>query len=137
MGEILGVTNGCFDGLHLGHILMLKAARQQCDRLIVLLNSDESVKRLKGKDRPLFDVLSRIESLRENPDVDEVIVFGDSSPLDDPLPWIKQLKPDKLFKGDDYTYDTIRGADFVTENGGEVVIIPTRLDDYASSLLHM
>lgn len=115
------VTNGCFDILHVGHIRLLKQAKEMGDELYVLINSDESVKRLKGDTRPINTLADRIEMLRAIKWVDYVIKFDE----DTPSAMIKKIKPDILVKGGDYTLDTIVGADFVQSYGGKVVIIPT------------
>ena len=109
-------TNGCFDILHSGHISYLKEAREQGDLLFLGLNSDASVKRLKGDKRPINDQVERkyiLESLRW---VDFVEVFEE----DTPLSLIKEVNPSLLVKGGDWTPDQIVGSDFVLKNGGEV-----------------
>ena len=109
-------TNGCFDVLHKGHLTLLKEARMQGDKLIVGLNSDDSVKRLKGALRPFNDVETRMEQLLLIPYVDEVIVFDDVTPYE----LIKELKPDLIVKGGDYTVEEIVGHDLAP-----VHIVPT------------
>ena len=118
-GERVVFTNGCFDLVHPGHVSLIRQAKAQGDRLIVALNSDASVKRLKGPSRPVQDEMSRatvIEALR---DVDLVVIFEEDTPLD----VITALKPDVLVKGADYTVDTVVGADVVQAHGGEVVLV--------------
>lgn len=109
-------TNGCFDILHSGHISYLKEAREQGDLLFLGLNSDASVKRLKGDKRPINDQEERkyiLESLRW---VDFVEIFEE----DTPLSLIQEVNPNLLVKGGDWTPDQIVGSDFVLKNGGEV-----------------
>jgi D-beta-D-heptose 7-phosphate kinase/D-beta-D-heptose 1-phosphate adenosyltransferase len=114
------VTNGCFDILHVGHIQLLQEAKEHGDILIVLVNTDESVKRLKGDSRPVNSLEDRMTMLRAIQWVDLVIPFHE----DTPLKVIEDLKPDVLVKGGDYQLKDIVGADFVISRGGEVVIVP-------------
>ncbi len=123
-------TNGCFDVLHFGHLYLLAAAKQQGDRLVVGLNSKESVERLKGKDRPIMDDQSRIGLLCGLECVDLVVQFEE----DTPFQLIKLLKPDILVKGGDYAESQIVGADFVKSLGGEVVIVPIK-KGYSTSII--
>jgi len=109
-------TNGCFDLLHLGHIQYLREAKKLGDVLIVGLNSDASVKKLKGNNRPIHNELSRSTMLAALEMVDQVIVFEESTPLT----LIEYILPDVLVKGGDWTIDKIIGADLVIENGGSV-----------------
>jgi D-beta-D-heptose 7-phosphate kinase/D-beta-D-heptose 1-phosphate adenosyltransferase len=109
-------TNGCFDILHKGHLTLLKQARELGDKLVVGLNSDASVKRLKGTDRPFNNVDTRREQLLLIPYVDEVLVFDD----DTPYSLIKELQPDLIVKGGDYTVEDIIGHDLAP-----VHIVPT------------
>ena len=113
-------TNGCFDILHAGHVSYLKKAREMGDRLVVGVNSDESVRRLKGDGRPVNNLEDRIEVLSALECVDEVIPFEEDTPIE----LIKKVHPDILVKGEDYTVDTIVGADHVLSYGGEVRTIP-------------
>lgn len=113
-------TNGCFDVLHAGHVRLLNFARKQGDILIVGVNSDSSVQRLKGPERPVNDLADRAEVLSNLSAVDYVIAFEDDTPID----LIKALQPDVLVKGNDYTVETVVGADFVHETGGKVVLAP-------------
>ncbi|MBF0373571.1 MAG: D-glycero-beta-D-manno-heptose-7-phosphate kinase, partial [Alphaproteobacteria bacterium] len=114
----VGFTNGCFDLLHPGHIALLAQARAACDRLIVGLNSDASVARLKGPHRPVQSETSRAVVLSSLGMVDAVVVFGE----DTPLSLIQALKPDVLVKGADYTVATVVGADQVQSWGGRVLL---------------
>ena len=116
-------TNGCFDVLHLGHLKLLKFAKQQGDKLIVAINSDESVKKLKGSNRPKFNQEDRKAMLESLAIVDEVIVFNE----DTPYQLINNIKPDVIVKGGDYTVQTTVGHDLA-----EVVIFP-RVKDYSTT----
>ena len=113
-------TNGCFDILHRGHIQYLQEAKATGDKLIIGLNSDESVLRLKGKHRPVQRVEDRAAILDALSCVDAVIEFVEDTPAE----LISSLQPDVLVKGGDYTEDEIVGCDTVLSNGGEVKIIP-------------
>jgi D-beta-D-heptose 7-phosphate kinase/D-beta-D-heptose 1-phosphate adenosyltransferase len=115
----IGFTNGCFDLLHPGHIKVLTGARSTCDRLVVGLNSDASVKRLKGLDRPVQDALARAEILAALEAVDLVVVFEE----DTPEKLIARVKPKVLVKGGDYTRDQVVGHEIVEAQGGEVVLV--------------
>jgi D-beta-D-heptose 7-phosphate kinase/D-beta-D-heptose 1-phosphate adenosyltransferase len=116
-GFKIGFTNGCFDLLHPGHVALLSEARAHCDRLVVGLNADASVKRLKGDTRPVQDETARAIVLASLAMVDLVTVFREDTP--DAL--IRRLRPDVLVKGADYKRADIVGADFVESYGGEVV----------------
>ena len=113
-------TNGVFDLLHPGHVDVLRAARTQGDVLVVGLNSDESVRRLKGHERPVRAERDRATILAALEVVDAVTIFAEDTPLE----LIRALRPDVLVKGGDYSVDTVVGAADVTARGGEVVIIP-------------
>lgn len=117
-GLTLGFTNGCFDLLHPGHVSLLRQARAACDRLVVGLNSDASVGRLKGPGRPVQPEAARAAVLASLADVDLVVVFGE----DTPLKLIETLGPDVLIKGADYTAEQIAGAEVVRRRGGRVVL---------------
>lgn len=117
-GKSVGFTNGCFDLLHPGHVHLLQQAREQCDRLVVGLNSDESVSRLKGPERPVHNETARATVLASLASVDAVVVFGEDTPLD----LIRALKPDVLVKGQDYTVETVVGAEDVQSWGGKVFL---------------
>jgi D-beta-D-heptose 7-phosphate kinase/D-beta-D-heptose 1-phosphate adenosyltransferase len=117
-GWRVGFTNGCFDLLHPGHVSLLKQARAACDRLVVGLNSDSSVKRLKGADRPIQGETSRAAVLASLAAVDLVVIFHE----DDPLKLIATLRPDVLVKGSDYRLDEVVGAAEVQSWGGKVVL---------------
>jgi D-beta-D-heptose 7-phosphate kinase/D-beta-D-heptose 1-phosphate adenosyltransferase len=115
----IGFTNGCFDILHPGHVKVLTAARAACDRLIVGLNSDASVKRLKGEGRPVQDERARAEVLAALEAVDLVAVFEE----DTPIKLITQIRPSVLVKGGDYTRDQVVGHEIVEARGGEVLLV--------------
>ncbi len=119
-GKTFSFTNGCFDILHPGHLYSLGQTAKEADYLIVGLNSDASIKRLKGPERPINSTESRAIILANLVLVDAVIVFEEDTPLE----LIKALLPDVLVKGGDYTIDTIVGAKEVIANGGKVVINP-------------
>jgi len=121
-------TNGCFDILHRGHIEYLSQARDKGAVLIIGLNSDTSVKKIKGDGRPLQDEMSRALVLASLRIVDAVVLFDEDTPYE----MIKIVKPDVLVKGADYTEETIVGADIVKANGGEVVTIPI-VEGYSTS----
>lgn len=115
-GQKVVFTNGCFDLVHLGHIDYLEKARALGDRLVLGLNTDASVSRLKGPGRPVVDEYARARLMAALSFVDTVILFDEPTPQE----LIEALKPDILVKGDDYTVETIVGADFVLAKGGEV-----------------
>lgn len=115
-GNTLVFTNGCFDLLHLGHIDYLEKASQLGDRFIIGINSDASVRRLKGDSRPLQNEEARSRLLAALAFVDAVVMFTEDTPLE----LITHIQPDVLVKGDDYTVENIVGADVVLQNGGQV-----------------
>lgn len=117
-GQSVGFTNGCFDLLHPGHLSLLRQARAACDRLVVGLNTDASVKRLKGDSRPIQSEAARAAVLAALQMVDAVVLFGEDTPYD----LICALRPDVLVKGADYTVETVVGADVVMAAGGKVVL---------------
>jgi D-beta-D-heptose 7-phosphate kinase/D-beta-D-heptose 1-phosphate adenosyltransferase len=119
-GKTFAFTNGCFDILHPGHLYSLAETAKEADYLIVGLNSDASVKRLKGPDRPINSTESRAIVMANLVLVDAVIVFEEDTPLE----LISSLLPDVLVKGGDYTIDTIVGAKEIIANGGKVIINP-------------
>lgn len=119
-GETVVFTNGCFDILHYGHLHYLAAAADLGNRLIIGLNSEDSVKRLKGEHRPINDDLTRQFTLASLEFVDLVVEFG----ADTPFELIKTLVPNILVKGGDYEIHQIVGADIVIENGGKVESLP-------------
>ena len=113
-------TNGCFDILHLGHLEILTKSKEFGDRLIVAVNSDASVRKLKGKERPINDFQTRSNILASFSFVDYVVEFSD----DTPKKLIQIIKPDFLIKGGDYKKKDIVGNDIVSSYGGETIIIP-------------
>ena len=115
----IGFTNGCFDILHPGHVQVLTRARGACDRLIVGLNSDASVKRLKGPERPIQDVHARASVLAALEAVDLVVVFEQDTPLE----LLRRVRPKVLVKGGDYRREEVVGHELVEADGGEVVLI--------------
>ncbi|EHM09310.1 D-heptose-1-phosphate adenylyltransferase [Thermanaerovibrio velox DSM 12556] len=119
-GDTVVFTNGCFDVLHPGHVRCLRAARSMGDRLVVGLNSDDSVRRLKGPGRPLNNHWMRAEVLAALDSVDLVVIFDQDTPLE----LIKELRPHVLVKGGDYREDQIVGASEVREWGGRVAVVP-------------
>ena len=127
----VGFTNGCFDLLHPGHISLIAQAKASCDRLIVALNSDDSVRRLKGADRPVQGIEARAIIMAALGDVDAVIVFDE----DTPEAAIVELRPDVLIKGADYTEDQVVGASFVRSLGGTVVLADITPSQSTSALI--
>jgi D-beta-D-heptose 7-phosphate kinase/D-beta-D-heptose 1-phosphate adenosyltransferase len=117
-GFSVGFTNGCFDILHPGHVSLLAFARAQCDRLIVALNADDSVRRLKGATRPVNPLGQRAQVMAALRYVDGVVAFDD----DTPFALIETLRPDVLIKGADYAVSEVVGGDIVTAAGGRVVL---------------
>lgn len=118
--EQIVFTNGCFDVLHLGHMHTLATAKSFGTKLIVGLNSDDSVKRLKGTSRPIFNQVTRSLQLTAFTFVDAIIIFEE----DTPLQIIKQVKPNILVKGGDYKAEEIVGAAHLKNYGGQVKIVP-------------
>jgi D-beta-D-heptose 7-phosphate kinase/D-beta-D-heptose 1-phosphate adenosyltransferase len=119
-GQRIVFTNGCFDILHVGHIRLLEEARHRGDRLIVGLNSDSSVRELKGPLRPIVGERERAQVLAALSAVDAVVVFSESTPLR----LIEALRPDVLVKGGDYTEQNVVGAREVRSWGGRLELIP-------------
>ncbi len=116
---IVGFTNGCFDLLHEGHLSLLSQAKKKCDFLIVGINSDLSVKKLKGPDRPIDKEQIRLKKLSIIKDVDALIVFREETPLK----IINELMPNILFKGADYKYKEVIGTQSIIKNGGKIEFI--------------
>ena len=117
-GLKVGFTNGCFDLLHPGHVALLRQARAACDRLVVGLNGDASVRRLKGEGRPVQSAAARATVMASLEPVDLVVEFGE----DTPQALIEALRPDVLVKGSDYSRATVVGGDFVESYGGRVIL---------------
>lgn len=127
-GLRVGFTNGCFDILHRGHVAYLAQARSWCDRLVVALNTDASVRRLKGEGRPVNDLDSRAAVIGGLASVDRVTAFDDATPI----ALIERLRPDVLIKGADYTREGVVGGDLVESWGGEVKLA-TFEDGYSTT----
>jgi D-glycero-beta-D-manno-heptose 1-phosphate adenylyltransferase len=119
-GKRVAFTNGCFDLLHRGHVHVLRAARACADLLIVGINSDQSVKQIKGPARPVLPESDRCELVGAMEMVDFVVLFNEP----DPYTLIAAIRPDVLVKGGDWNTDKIIGGDLVKEAGGEVVVVP-------------
>jgi len=119
-GRKIVFTNGCFDILHVGHLSYLEDAQALGDLLVVGVNTDASVKKLKGEDRPINNVEDRMLMLASLMYVDKVIAFDEDTPYN----LIKKILPDYLVKGGDYELSQIIGADIVQKNGGTVTVIP-------------
>jgi D-beta-D-heptose 7-phosphate kinase/D-beta-D-heptose 1-phosphate adenosyltransferase len=119
-GRVVVFTNGCFDLVHRGHIHLLRQAKALGDILIVGLNSDVSVKTIKGPDRPIMPEADRIELIAALEMVDYVVVYSEP----DPYHIIAAIKPNVLVKGGDWSADEIVGADVVEQNGGRVAVVP-------------
>jgi D-beta-D-heptose 7-phosphate kinase/D-beta-D-heptose 1-phosphate adenosyltransferase len=130
-GQRIAFTNGCFDLLHAGHVQYLQEAREQADCLIVGLNSDSSVRQLKGSDRPVNPIDARAFVLSAMQSVDFVVVFDDLTPMR----LIEAIRPDVLVKGADYTREGVVGADLVESYGGRVHLAGLREGFSTSSLL--
>lgn len=119
-GKKVVLTNGCFDILHRGHLHLLKEAKKLGDLLLVAINSDSSIKNIKGPNRPILPEKERAELVAALELVDYVTVF----PEPDPYEVIKELRPDILVKGGDWDHDRVVGKDIVEGDGGKVTIIP-------------
>lgn len=129
-GETVVFTNGCFDLIHLGHLDYLSKARELGTKLVIGLNSDLSVRRLKGEERPVNEEFSRASMLAAFYFVDAVVLFEE----DTPASLIRNLEPNILVKGGDYLVEDIVGYDTVTKSGGKVMTIPF-LEGYSSTSL--
>ncbi|KPK43016.1 MAG: glycerol-3-phosphate cytidylyltransferase [Omnitrophica WOR_2 bacterium SM23_29] len=119
-GKKIAFTNGCFDILHYGHVNYLQKAKRLADILVVAINTDSSVKRIKGKDRPVINLKDRISTVAALESVDFVTSFNQDTPLN----LIKLLKPDILVKGGDWNKNKIVGKDVVESVGGRVIKLP-------------
>jgi D-beta-D-heptose 7-phosphate kinase/D-beta-D-heptose 1-phosphate adenosyltransferase len=127
----VGVANGCFDLLHPGHIALIRRAAEHCDRLIVALNSDASVVRLKGPNRPVQDQNARAAVVGSIKGVSGVVIFAE----DTPLKLIEALTPDVLVKGADYTVNNVVGADIVLARGGRVILADLKQGHSTSEII--
>jgi rfaE bifunctional protein nucleotidyltransferase chain/domain/rfaE bifunctional protein kinase chain/domain len=132
-GGRIVATGGCFDILHTGHVRTLAAARRLGDFLVVCLNSDESVRRLKGPSRPVNNERDRAEMLRSLDCVDAVVVFDGDTPCD----VLRELKPDVWVKGGDYSAETLPESEIVREWGGESVVVPYHAGRSTTRLVHL
>ncbi len=130
-GERVILANGCFDLLHVGHIRYLRAAKELGGRLVVAINSDESVRTLKGAGRPLMPDTERAEILAALEDVDAIVIFSES----DVRALIREIRPNVHAKGTDYTADSVPERDEVIACGGRVAIVGDPKDHSASSFI--
>ena len=130
-GERVILANGCFDLLHVGHVRYLHAAKRLGGKLVVAINSDESVRRLKGEGRPLMPDFERAEILAALSDVDAIVVF----PEPDVRALVREIRPDLHAKGTDYTPETVPERDVVAECGGAVVIVGDPKDHSATEMI--
>ena len=130
-GEPITLANGCFDLLHVGHVRYLRAAKHLGGRLIVAINSDDSVRKLKGEGRPLMPAAERAEILAALTDVDAIVIF----PEPDVRALIRELRPDIHAKGTDYTSATVPERDVVLEYGGRVEIVGDPKDHSVSEII--
>lgn len=130
-GDSITLANGCFDLLHVGHVRYLHAAKQLGGRLIVAINSDESVRALKGEGRPLMPAGERAEILSALADIDAVVIF----PEFDVRALIREVRPDVHAKGTDYTADNVPERDVVVECGGRVEIVGDPKDHSATEII--
>ena len=124
-------TNGCFDLIHLGHIEVIARSADLGDILIIGVNTDNSIKRLKGPNRPIVEEISRAKQLAALEFVDAVVFFDQDTPID----LIKIINPNLITKGGDYNSDQVIGNDIVAKNNGEVVIIPLTQGCSTTSIL--
>jgi rfaE bifunctional protein nucleotidyltransferase chain/domain len=130
-GDRVTLANGCFDLLHVGHVRYLRAAKQIGGRLVVAINSDDSVRSLKGEGRPLMPAEERAEILAALADVDAVVIF----PERDVRAIIREIHPDVQAKGTDYTAESVPEADTVREYGGRVAIVGDPKDHSATEII--
>ena len=130
-GRTIAFANGCFDLLHVGHIRYLDAAAAEADRLIVAINDDESVRRLKGEGRPVLSATDRAELVAALRAVDYVVIFPEATVG----PLLEALRPDVHCKGTDYTLDTVPERDIVKAYGGRVAIVGDPKDHSTRDLL--
>ena len=129
-GQKVVFTNGCFDIVHRGHIEVLARTADLGDKLIIGLNSDSSIQKLKGEDRPIINEQSRAVLLAALSFVDAVVLFSEDTPLN----LISTLVPDVLAKGGDYEIETIVGYEIIQQNGGEVILVPF-VDGFSSTAI--
>ena len=119
LNKVVVMTNGCFDILHQGHIYLFNEAKKLGDIFVVAINSDESVKRLKGEARPVNTINTRVKNLEKLNIIDHIITFEPLTPIN----IIKEVKPDILVKGSDYKLEEIVGYDYIKSYGGKVLLI--------------
>ena len=130
-GDKIVFTNGCFDLIHLGHLEILARSADLGDKLVVAINSDMSIKKIKGNSRPIIEEDSRAKQLAAIEFVDAVILFNEDTPYD----LINVLKPDVLTKGGDYKKNDVIGKELMSKKAGEVVIIPLTQGYSTTSIL--
>lgn len=130
-GLTIALANGCFDLLHVGHIRYIDAASREADRLIVAVNDDESVRRLKGANRPILTAADRAEMLAALRGVDYVVIFAEPTVT----PLLERLRPDVHCKGTDYTVDTVPERETVRAYGGRIAIVGDPKDHSTRDLL--
>ena len=130
-GDSVTLANGCFDLLHVGHVRYLQAAKQLGGKLVVAVNSDDSVRALKGKGRPLMPEEERAEILAALTDVDAVVVFSEP----DVRALIRDIRPDVQAKGTDYTRESVPERDALSEYGGRVEIVGDPKDHSATEII--
>lgn len=130
-GDQITLANGCFDLLHVGHVRYLRAAKELGGKLIVAINADDSVRRLKGDARPLMPASERAEILAALADVDAVVIFSE----DDVRTLVREIRPDVQAKGTDYTAESVPERDTVIECGGRVEIVGDPKDHSATEII--
>lgn len=130
-GEKITLANGCFDLLHVGHVRYLRAAKELGGRLVVAINSDDSVRNLKGDGRPVMPAEERAEILAALSDVDAIVIF----PEPDARPLIREIRPNIQAKGTDYTADSVPERDVVIAHGGRVEIVGDPKDHSATEII--
>jgi rfaE bifunctional protein nucleotidyltransferase chain/domain len=130
-GDNITLANGCFDLLHVGHVRYLRAAKEIGGRLVVAVNSDESVRKLKGEGRPIMPAHERAEILAALADVDAVVIFSEG----DVRTLVREIRPDIQVKGNDYTAESVPERDTVIECGGRVEIVGDPKDHSATEII--
>jgi rfaE bifunctional protein nucleotidyltransferase chain/domain len=130
-GDSITLANGCFDLLHVGHVRYLRAAKKLGGQLVVAINSDESVRALKGEGRPLMPATERAEILASLADVDAVVIFPEA----DVRALVREIRPDVQAKGTDYTVDSVPERDVVLDCGGRVEIVGDPKDHSATEII--